>query len=220
MKNSAPDMTIATEISVTSPDWERLAGLEALTTSAVRQCVETTGVTLAPECELGVLFCDDARIRALNAEWRGVDEPTNVLSFPTPGELATKRALGDIVVAYETIEREAREQDKTIAAHLTHLLVHGFLHLVGYDHATGQEAETMEAIERRVMAALGLPDPYEGTQPIGDDAAARAGERIPRPAAPTGSEIEASPPPFETRARSLLGARAARGCINANVYEK
>ncbi|MBI1869108.1 MAG: rRNA maturation RNase YbeY [Methylocystis sp.] len=163
-------MTVATDISVAAPAWEQLAGLDALTQRAVEQCLATTGATLAPECELSVVFCDDALIRALNAQWRGVDRPTNALAFPTPGDLAAKPALGDIVIAYETLEREARQQDKTITAHLTHLLIHAFLHLIGYDHETAPRAEAMEAIERRVMAALGRPDPYEGTQPIGDDA--------------------------------------------------
>ncbi len=159
-------MSVATDIIVTAPAWETLAGLEELTEKAVRQSVETSASRLAPGCELSVNFTDDAAIRQLNATWRGFDKPTNVLSFETPGDLSTKPALGDIVIAYETVEREAREQDKTFDDHLTHLLIHGFLHLIGYDHQIPREADEMEALERRIAAALGLPDPYEGTQPV------------------------------------------------------
>lgn len=155
-------MSVTTDIIVTAPVWETQDGLEELTDSTIRRCVEITGVRLAPECELSVNFTDDAAIRELNAKWRGFDKPTNVLSFETPGDLSTKPALGDIVVAYETVEREAREQDKRFAHHLTHLLIHGFLHLIGYDHQIPREADEMEALERRIAATLGLPDPYEG----------------------------------------------------------
>lgn len=157
-------MSVTTDIIVTSPAWEKLAGLEELTEKAVRQSVETTAARVAPGCELSVNFTDDATIRELNATWRGFDKPTNVLSFETPGDLETKPALGDIVIAYETVEREALEQDKAFEAHLTHLLIHGFLHLIGYDHQIPREADEMEALERRIAAALGLPDPYEGAQ--------------------------------------------------------
>jgi probable rRNA maturation factor len=110
-----------------------------------------------------VNFCDDAAIRALNAQWRGMDKPTNVLSFPAPGALASKPLLGDIVVAHETVAREAKEQEKDLRDHVAHMVIHGFLHLIGYDHETRLEAEAMEALEGRVAAALGLPDPYEGS---------------------------------------------------------
>ena len=106
---------------------------------------------------LAVLLSDDAALRALNAQWRGQDKPTNVLSFPAPEGFG----LGDIALAFETAEREAREQGKTLAAHVAHLLVHGFLHLLGYDHETEADAEAMEARERDILAALGVSDPYE-----------------------------------------------------------
>ena len=119
--------------------------------------------------ELSLVFTDDATIRSINAEWRGQDKPTNVLSFPafpvTPGKMPGPM-LGDIVVAHETLKREAAELEKPFEAHLTHLLVHGFLHLFGYDHMEDDEAERMERLETRILARLGLSDPY-GEHPPG-----------------------------------------------------
>lgn len=162
-------MNLAVDIIVSSPLWEGMDDLDALAERALHQCVATMGARLAQDCEVCVTFCDDATIHGLNAQWRGMDAATNVLAFPTPGALATKPLLGDIVVAYETVAREAREQDKSLRDHVAHMVVHGFLHLIGYDHETPGEAEIMEAVERRVAAALGLSDPYEGTLPEDDD---------------------------------------------------
>ncbi|WDZ76972.1 rRNA maturation RNase YbeY [Ensifer adhaerens] len=118
--------------------------------------------------ELSLVFTDDASMRAINAEWRNQDKPTNVLSFPafpvTPGTMPGPM-LGDIIVARETLEREAVELDKSFDAHLTHLLVHGFLHLFGYDHMEDDEAERMESLETRILARLGLSDPYGDRTP-------------------------------------------------------
>ncbi|QFR34072.1 rRNA maturation RNase YbeY [Ancylobacter sp. TS-1] len=118
--------------------------------------------------EIAVKLADDDAIRALNRDWRGKDYATNVLSFPTP-EVARAGGdphLGDIAIAYETLEREAREEGKPFADHLAHLAVHGTLHLLGYDHEVAEEAEEMEAMERRVLAGLGVPDPYSETEPV------------------------------------------------------
>jgi probable rRNA maturation factor len=130
-------------------------------------------VTLAPEAELSILLCDDATIQPLNRDWRGFDKPTNVLSFPafSPLPLAEKPLVGDLAVARETVEREAAHDGKTVPDHLTHLLIHGVLHLVGYDHETEAEAEAMEALETRILASLGIADPYAETEPL--EAAAR-----------------------------------------------
>ena len=121
--------------------------------------------------EVSIVFTSDEEIRAINAEWRGKDKPTNVLSFPAfpiaPGKMPGPM-LGDIVLARETVEREAAELDKSFHAHLTHLLAHGFLHLFGYDHMENDEAERMEATETRILAKLGLSDPYAGQDPIND----------------------------------------------------
>lgn len=122
---------------------------------------------MAPE--LSLVFTNDDSIQEINAEWRGKDKPTNVLSFPAfplePGGMPGPM-LGDIVVARETVEREAVDLDKTFDDHLTHLLVHGFLHLFGYDHMEKDEAEEMEALETRILACLGLSDPYAGQDPL------------------------------------------------------
>jgi probable rRNA maturation factor len=159
-------MNLAVDIIVSSPPWEGMddfARRDGLVERALYQCVATTGARLAQDSEVCVTFCNDETIHRLNAQWRGADTATNVLSFPTPGPLAKKNLLGDIVIAYETVAREAREQDKSLRDHVAHMVVHGFLHLIGYDHETSAEAEIMEAAERRVAAALGLSDPYEGT---------------------------------------------------------
>ena len=112
--------------------------------------------------EVSLLLCDDGEIRDLNRNWRGKDEPTNVLSFPigtapcgdVPG------SLGDVALAYETVMREARELDEPVEQHAAHLVVHGVLHLLGYDHVSEDDAQEMEALETRILADLGYPDPY------------------------------------------------------------
>lgn len=119
--------------------------------------------------ELSLVFTDDAAIREINAEWRDKDKATNVLSFPAyplePGGMPGPM-LGDIVIAHETVAREALDLEKSFEDHLTHLLVHGFLHLFGYDHIETDEAEEMEELETRILAALGLSDPYAGQDPL------------------------------------------------------
>jgi probable rRNA maturation factor len=122
----------------------------------------------ADTIEVSLLFTDDASIREINAEWRKQDKPTNVLSFPafpvTPGKKPGPM-LGDIIFAFETVSREAEELEKPFDAHLSHLLVHGFLHLFGYDHMNDEEASIMEGLETRILIGLGLSDPYAGTDP-------------------------------------------------------
>jgi probable rRNA maturation factor len=113
--------------------------------------------------EISLVFTGDEDIRTVNEAWRGQDKPTNVLSFPAfpllpggqPGPM-----LGDIVLAEETLRREALDLGIPFDDHLTHLLVHGFLHLFGYDHMTDEEAAVMEGLETRILAELGLADPY------------------------------------------------------------
>jgi probable rRNA maturation factor len=117
----------------------------------------------ANETEVAVMLTDDARIRELNREWRGQDKPTNVLSFPaaqSPGETPQPLMLGDIAIAFETTRSEAETEGKPFQNHLSHLAIHGFLHLLGYDHLDDDEAEEMEALEREILASLGIADPY------------------------------------------------------------
>jgi probable rRNA maturation factor len=111
-----------------------------------------------PKGEIVVLLTNDDEMRALNARFRGKDAATNVLSFPAPN--STPGSLGDIALALGVCRREAKDQGKTLTHHLQHLVAHGVLHLLGYDHEDGAEAEAMEAIERRILAGLGAPDPY------------------------------------------------------------
>jgi len=153
---------------IEDPRWEA-AGIVALAERAARAVLRT--VDRDPELhEIGLLACDDARIAALNADFRGRPQPTNVLSWPAfagsapeePPGLAGEGPLflGDIAIAYETCRREAEEAWISLADHTAHLVVHGVLHLLGHDHAEDAEAETMEAIESKALASMGLADPY------------------------------------------------------------
>ena len=110
------------------------------------------------DAEVTVLLTEDAELKTLNAQFRGKDKPTNVLSFPAAAFAAPH--LGDVALAFETCAREADEQGKPLSDHLSHLVAHGVLHLLGWDHEADAEAEAMEALERKVMARLGVPDPY------------------------------------------------------------
>ncbi len=111
---------------------------------------------------MSILLTDDSEIARLNRDWRGIDRPTNVLSFPASGHRAGQgeKLLGDIVIAYETLEREARDESRDFLHHLAHLAVHGFLHLIGFDHETNAQAEEMEGLESSIMMRLNMPDPY------------------------------------------------------------
>jgi probable rRNA maturation factor len=126
-----------------------------------------TGTVAARRVELSVTLTDDAEQARLNRLYRGRDGPTNVLSFPaganSSGLPGMPLLLGDVVLAFETTAREAREQQKPVADHLRHLVVHGVLHLLGCDHEAEAEALTMEALEKEILAALGVPDPYQDT---------------------------------------------------------
>jgi len=116
--------------------------------------------------EAAIVLSEDAELRALNRRWRGKDKPTNVLSFPSgaagPGG---RLLLGDVVLAFQTLAREADEAGKPLSDHLSHLVVHGVLHLMGYDHERPAEARRMEALEVKVLAGLGIPDPYRAALP-------------------------------------------------------
>ncbi len=114
---------------------------------------------------VSIMLTDDATIRVLNQQFRGKDKATNVLSFPAAKMPGNEEFLGDIAIAQETAEREAAEEGKALIAHLSHLAVHGVLHLLGEDHETPEEAERMEAAERAILAVLGIADPYRDTIP-------------------------------------------------------
>jgi len=153
---------IAIDFSVESALWDSIANVEEIVTTAVTTAVAAAGLRHAPNAELSVVLTDDAGIRSINAAWRQMDKPTNVLSFPQapPGRVAKAPMLGDIILAYETLDREAIEAGRPLPQHLTHLTVHGLLHLFGYDHETDAEAEAMEAMEIAILARLGIESPY------------------------------------------------------------
>ena len=124
----------------------------------VEGVVRRAAEQVAPPGDVVILLTDDETVRDLNGRFRGKDRPTNVLSFPAPEN--AQPHLGDIVLAHGVCAAEARAQGKPFADHLSHLVIHGILHLMGHDHEADDEAEAMEAQERMLLAALGIPDPY------------------------------------------------------------
>ena len=160
----------ADEVWDSSTDWSSLARRGVLAAVAASRFAELAQATLA--IEVSVRFTTDDEVRALNASWRSKDKPTNVLSFPMvePDDLDDlpedgEALLGDIVLAHGVCAAEAADKGVSVAVHATHLIVHGMLHLLGYDHETGDEdAEAMEAIERNALASLGIADPYLVTE--------------------------------------------------------
>ncbi len=156
------------QLGIEAGQWPAESVLESFASRAL----ETSAALLAREVgqpfaeapvEISLVFTNDDEIKSINAEWRSQDKPTNVLSFPAfplvpggkPGPM-----LGDIILAEETLRREALDLGKPFEDHLAHLLVHGFLHLFGYDHMTDEEATVMEGLEIRILAELGLENPY------------------------------------------------------------
>jgi probable rRNA maturation factor len=152
-------MKLSLDISVPSPLWRRLPRARPIAREAIAAAAsESSDVN---EGDVSLCLADDSALRALNLSWRGIDKPTNVLSFPAaPGRPGEAPTLGDIALAYETLAREAKDLGVSLADHYRHLLVHGFLHLIGYDHETDAEAERMEALEAKILARLGVADPY------------------------------------------------------------
>jgi probable rRNA maturation factor len=154
-----------TEVLVVANCWQTEPDAEAVIQRAIAAAADAVDANVG-EAELAVMLTDDSGIRTLNRNWRGIDKPTNVLSFPAlrpegarkPGDAPPM--LGDIAIAYETMRREADAEQKPFDHHLSHLAVHGFLHLVGYDHENDRDAEDMESLETEILAQLGIPDPY------------------------------------------------------------
>jgi probable rRNA maturation factor len=149
-------------IDIDDPSWLAIDNLEADVLRIADHCARMIDFGATP-MEATILFSDDETVAELNATWRGKQGATNVLSFPSaagvagPGE---PRPLGDIALAFGVVAREAQEQKKTLAAHTSHLVVHGLLHLAGYDHMNYQEAEIMEGRETEILHGLGIADPY------------------------------------------------------------
>jgi probable rRNA maturation factor len=161
-------MTPEIDVAVEDESWrEPIPELEALVERVVGACLAVRALPPGPPAEVSVLFADAAAVRELNAAWRKIDSPTNVLSFPgasAPG--SPIRVLGDIALAFEVVRDEAEAEGKSFEHHTIHLIAHGFLHLLGLDHEIEAEAEAMEAREREILALLGVPDPYEA--PLGE----------------------------------------------------
>ena len=146
---------VVVDVLVQSPQWKAKPRVKMIVTRAISAAANAVS---RDSGEVAVVLTDDAAVRRLNRRWRGIDKPTNVLSFPAAASSAG--TLGDIAIAYQTLARECRTARKPFAAHLSHLAIHGFLHLMGYDHQHDSDAEAMEQVERSVLARLGIPDPY------------------------------------------------------------
>jgi probable rRNA maturation factor len=174
MKRAAATV-LTIDVIVDSEQWRDAGAAKAV----VRRAVMKAAVALSTNpTELAVILTNDRKMRALNRNWRGTDAATDVLSFATKN--AGGRHLGDIVLAYETVVREARREHKPLAHHLAHLAVHGFLHLLGFDHESDEEAREMERAERAVLRQLAIPDPYHSrasTRPEHTKRAARQSAR-------------------------------------------
>jgi probable rRNA maturation factor len=157
-------MSLAIETRIDCASWSALEDLDSMIATSLQAALDESGDELPEGAVVSLLFCDDLAIRALNRQFREQDKPTNVLSFPGPEPLETTHFLGDIAIAHETVAREAQEQGKSLEQHCRHMIVHGFLHLLGYDHEDDEEAEAMEAMEIRVLRRLGVDDPYREDQ--------------------------------------------------------
>lgn len=159
-----PPAQLQIDILQADDKWAALANASALIRQAAQAALR---VQAGPAHEVSILLEGDAALQALNKQWRGKDKPTNVLSFPAaalPEGVALPDAevsLGDIALSYDTLAAEALTEGKSLADHLQHLVVHGMLHLQGYDHEAPHEADEMEALERQILSRLGVPDPYD-----------------------------------------------------------
>jgi probable rRNA maturation factor len=156
----AQAVTLAVEVVRHGGAWEHTAISDpAVELAAHAAFTEAPPAEPAPY-EITIALTDDAEMRDLNRTWRGKDQPTNVLSFPAGDAPGEHGALGDVVIAYETTQREAEEAGIALSDHVSHLVVHGVLHLLGFDHLNDDEAEQMEDLERKALASLGIADPY------------------------------------------------------------
>jgi probable rRNA maturation factor len=145
------------DVVIDSDRWKRAGNVKPIIRRAVMQAARMLSTR---PTELAIVLADDSTVRQLNRHWRGIDAATNVLSFSTKPAKDEPHHLGDIVLACETIAREARAEHKQFAHHVAHLAVHGFLHLLGHDHERDDEAEAMEQLERKILRRLSIADPY------------------------------------------------------------
>lgn len=162
--------TLSIEVCQDCGSWSHLKPLDPARGARRVASVLARGVALpARRCGATLVLSSDAAVRELNRQWRGLDKPTNVLSFPSgspPGHArGARHHLGDVILAQETLVREAVALGIAPGDHFCHLVLHGLLHLLGWDHETDAEAEEMEALETRILATLGVADPYAGSKP-------------------------------------------------------
>jgi len=150
------NLMAAINILIAAPHWKDVPQVKAKIGQAAASALAAEGQAGR---ELNILLSDDESVRALNSRFRHIDKPTNVLSFPAVSEQGG--SVGDIILGYETIEREAREQNKAFLHHAQHLTVHGVLHLLGFDHENEDDAEEMESLETKLCLGLGIKDPYQ-----------------------------------------------------------
>lgn len=160
-----PPARLEVLVTVDADAWaERIHSIDTVATAAARAAVAAAAASAPGPAEVGIVFSDDATVQRLNGTYRGRDAPTNVLAFPAeddaegPGDVP--RLLGDVVLAYETCAREASAAGIPLEDHLRHLVVHGVLHLLGFDHEEDAAAERMERLETAILHDLGVPDPY------------------------------------------------------------
>lgn len=163
---SAP---VSAEVVREDGDWPDEDALQRICDDAIAAASRVGGLALPEDAGVAILFADDAAVRRLNGAFRNQDKPTNVLSFPAAGDGGFGEAshLGDIVLAFETVAAEAERAATPFDHHLAHLVMHGFLHLLGYDHMNDDEANEMERLETLALADLGIADPYSEDGPAG-----------------------------------------------------
>jgi probable rRNA maturation factor len=163
-------MTLSCDILLEDQRWAGRMDIDSVVNSVVQTALEVTNVTLNEMAEASFTFADDKRLQELNKIWRKKDSPTNVLSFPAAegAALKTSPLLGDVVLAYETIDREASEEGKVFTHHAAHMIAHGFLHLIGFDHENDVQADEMERVETKVLSRLGMPDPWASRENEGN----------------------------------------------------
>lgn len=156
----AASLRLDVEVVRHAQAWDDARIDDAMLVRAARAALAETPALPAGDYELTILLTDDEEMRRLNRDWRRKDAPTNVLSFPARNDLSGPGLLGDIALGYETLSEEARAGGIALPDHVAHLVVHGVLHLLGFDHDDDRDAERMEALERQALAALGIADPY------------------------------------------------------------
>ena len=153
---------MAISVTIDRKAWKETLGLDRKARAAARAALAVAGLD-ARRCDLSIAFADDSTVACLNRRFRSIDNPTNVLSFPAAaGPWGGRQFLGDIVLAAGVIASEAHGQDKKLSSHVSHLVVHAVLHLLGHDHHKSADARKMEQMEIRALAMLGIADPYNG----------------------------------------------------------